>query len=146
MDLVGYDKSIFNAIKKDYHEFANSIGIKNFISIPISGLNGDNITMSSNNTSWYKGITLMKYLESVELNEAKEIVQDFRMPVQWVNRPNLDFRGFSGKIVTGSIKKGDEIRVLPSGSTSYVDRIVTFDGDLDVGLQANPLLLHSKMR
>lgn len=141
MDLVGYDKTIFNTIAKDYYEFAHSIGIKNFISIPISSLNGDNITMGSNNTSWYKGITLMKHLESIELNEVKEITQGFRMPVQWVNRPNLDFRGFSGKIVTGSIRKGDEIRILPSGSSSYIDRIVTFDGDLDIGIAGQSITI-----
>ena len=132
MDLIGYDKDVFNTIVKNYHEFADRIGIKNFTPIPISALKGDNIIIHSNKTSWYNGLTLIQHLESVELDEANEGAKGFCMPVQWVNRPNLDFRGYSGKIAAGSIKRGDQVRILPSNKNTYVDRIVTFEGDLDV--------------
>lgn len=144
MDLVGYDQDVFNAIVNNYYEFANRIGIKNFTPIPISGLKGDNIIMPSNKTTWYHGVTLMKYLESVELEEVKEVGKGFCMPVQWVNRPNLDFRGFSGKIATGSIKRGDEVRIQPSGNTSHVERIVTFEGDLDMASAGQSITLTLK--
>jgi bifunctional enzyme CysN/CysC len=132
MDLIGYDKDVFNTIINNYREFADRIGIKNFTPIPISALKGDNIILHSNKTSWYNGLTLINHLESVELDETNEGVKGFCMPVQWVNRPNLDFRGFSGKIAAGSIKRGDQVRIIPSNKNSYVDRIVTFEGDLDM--------------
>jgi bifunctional enzyme CysN/CysC len=131
MDLVGYDQATFNAIVADYTEFANSIGITEIMTIPISGFKGDNIIAHSDSTRWYNGPTLMTHLESVDLDQKTNADQDFRMPVQWVNRPNLDFRGFSGKVVAGTVKEGDEVRILPSGKTSQVDRIVTFDGNLE---------------
>ena len=131
MDLVAYDQATFDAIVSDYKEFADSIGIVEFMSIPISGFKGDNIVAHSSNMAWYKGYTLMGHLEAVELDQDSENTQDFCMPVQWVNRPNLDFRGFSGKIAAGVVKPGEEVRILPSGKTSHVDRIVTFDGDLE---------------
>ncbi|AMK20011.1 MULTISPECIES: sulfate adenylyltransferase subunit CysN [Sphingobium] len=130
MDLVDYDQAVFDGIVKDYTEFARSIGIQHFVPMPISGFKGDNITGPSENTPWYKGPTLMAHLETVEVNGATDAEKPFRMPVQWVNRPNLDFRGFSGLIATGAVKPGDAIRVLPSGKTSTVTRIVTLDGDL----------------
>ncbi len=131
MDLVDYDQAVYDSIVKDYTEFARSIGIEHFVPMPISGFKGDNITGPSENTPWYKGPALIEHLETVEVNSATDADKPFRMPVQWVNRPNLDFRGFSGLIATGTVKPGDAIRVLPSGKTSTVTRIVTLDGDLD---------------
>ena len=131
MDLVDYDPAVFDAIVKDYTEFARSIGIDSFTAMPISGFKGDNITSASANTPWYTGPTLIEHLETVEVLASADAEKPFRMPVQWVNRPNLDFRGFSGLIATGSVKPGDAIRVLPSGKTSTVTRVVSLDGDLD---------------
>jgi len=132
MDLIGYDQDRYNAICDDFRAFVLEAGIaENYTCIPISGLAGDNITSRSENTSWYHGATLMEHLETVELNNQQDQSKAFRMPVQWVNRPNLDFRGFSGLISTGSVKPGDAVRVLPSGKTSTVTKIVTLDGDLD---------------
>jgi len=130
MDLVGYDQATYDQIVADYTEFAASIGITDFTAIPISGFKGDNITGPSDNTPWYDGVSLMTHLEAVELDQSADQTADFRMPVQWVNRPNLDFRGFSGKIVSGQVTTGDDVRILPSGKTTQVDRIVTMDGDL----------------
>ena len=131
MDLVDYDQAVFDGIVKDYAEFARSIGIDSFTAMPISGFKGDNITTPSANTPWYKGPTLVEHLETVEVLSSVDADKPFRLPVQWVNRPNLDFRGFSGLIATGSVKPGDKIRVLPSGKTSAITRVVTYDGDLD---------------
>ncbi len=129
MDLVGYDQATFNAIVADYRAFADSIGITAFTAIPISGFKGDNITGASANTPWYFGPSLIEHLETVPVGDDAA-ARPFRMPVQWVNRPNLDFRGFAGTIASGSIKSGDAVRILPSGRTSHVARIVTYDGDL----------------
>ncbi|MFZ2995347.1 sulfate adenylyltransferase subunit CysN [Sphingobium sp.] len=131
MDLVGYDQAVFDRIVADYTDFATSIGITAFTPMPISGFKGDNITTPSANTPWYTGPALIEHLETVEVNSAADAEKPFRMPVQWVNRPNLDFRGFSGLIATGSVKPGDAIRVLPSGKTSTVSRIVTMPGKAD---------------
>ena len=131
MDLVDYKQEVFDKIVADYTEFANSIGIESFTAMPISGFKGDNITAHSDNTPWYKGPTLIDHLETVEVLSSADAEKPFRMPVQWVNRPNLDFRGFSGLIATGAVKPGDQIRVLPSGKTSTVSKIVTFDGELE---------------
>ena len=131
MDLVGYDQKVFDDIVADYTAFAKSIGIERFTAMPISGFKGDNITSRSDNTPWYSGPTLVEHLETVEVLSSVDAEKPFRMPVQWVNRPNLDFRGFSGLIATGSVKPGDEIRVVPSGKTSTVTRVVTLGGDLD---------------
>jgi bifunctional enzyme CysN/CysC len=131
MDLVDYDQSVFNRILLDYRAFATEIGITDFVAIPISGFKGDNITALSENTPWYRGPALMEHLEAVEVDNSADQVKPLRLPVQWVNRPNLDFRGFSGLISTGSVKPGDAVRVLPSGKTSTVSRVVTLDGDLD---------------
>ena len=132
MDLVDYSQDVFDAIVADYARFAREIGIESFTAMPISGFKGDNITTApSENTPWYAGPSLVEHLESVEVLADVAADKPFRMPVQWVNRPNLDFRGFSGLIATGSVKPGDSVRVLPSGKTSTVKSIVTFDGDLD---------------
>jgi bifunctional enzyme CysN/CysC len=131
MDLVGYDQAVFERIVADYRAFAGELGIASFVPIPISGFRGDNVTSPSPNMPWYEGTTLVNHLETVEVDASVDQAQPFRMPVQWVNRPNLDFRGYSGLIATGSVKPGDRVRVLPSGRTSTISRIVTLDGDLD---------------
>ena len=130
MDLVGYDQAVFDRIVADYRAFADSIGIGAFTAIPISGLGGDNIASASVAMSWYHGPTLLAHLEDVPLETDAAAKGAFRMPVQWVNRPNLDFRGFAGTIVEGQIAVGDAVRVLPGGATTQVARIVTLEGDL----------------
>ena len=141
MDLVDYDQARFDEIVADYRAFADSIGIAEFTAMPISGFKGDNITAPSPNTPWYTGPSLIAHLEQVEVNSAQEQARPFRMPVQWVNRPNLDFRGFSGLIAGGSVKPGDKVRVLPSGKTSTVSRIVTLEGDLDEAVAGQSVTL-----
>ena len=144
MDLVGYDQAIFDRIRLAYSGFAQSIGITKFTPIPISGFVGDNITAKSDNTPWYQGETLMELLETVEIDADADRAKPFRLPVQWVNRPNLDFRGFSGLIAGGTVKPGDAVRILPSGKTSTIDRVVTFDGDLDEGVAGQSVTLTLK--
>lgn len=129
MDLVEYSENVFNKIVTDYTEFADRIGLRNVTFIPMSAFKGDNITAPSDNTPWYHGTTLMGYLETAEINEARLQQGFFRMPVQWVNRPNLDFRGFAGTVAGGVVKIGDKIRVQPSGKESAVARIVAYGGD-----------------
>ncbi|HKE95653.1 MAG TPA: sulfate adenylyltransferase subunit CysN [Povalibacter sp.] len=130
MDLVGFSQEIYDAIVAEYREFAQQIGIEDITSIPLSALRGDNILEASERMPWYEGPTLMGYLESIEIEDDLQH-KPFRLPVQWVNRPNQDFRGFAGTIASGAIRKGDTVRALPSGRTSRVARIVTHDGDLD---------------
>jgi bifunctional enzyme CysN/CysC len=130
MDLVDWDQQRFDAIVADYRAFAEQIGVKAFTAIPMSALKGDNITDPSPNTPWYSGPPLMRWLEEAPVEDDLQD-QPFRMPVQWVNRPNLDFRGFSGLIASGVVKTGDRIKALPSGRESTVTRIVTMRGDLD---------------
>ena len=132
MDLVNYEQETFDQIVEEYEHFATEIGIDKFTALPISGFKGDNITAVSKNTPWYQGSPLMHHLETVNLEQVDDDQDAFRMPVQWVNRPNLDFRGFCGKIASGQVRPGDEVRILPSGKTSHIDRIVTQDGDLDI--------------
>ncbi|HCJ20440.1 MAG TPA: adenylyl-sulfate kinase, partial [Erythrobacter sp.] len=131
MDLIDYDQEKFEAIVADYRKFADSIGVEDFTAIPMSGLAGDNITTRSGTTPWYDGPVLIDHLETIEVSNTASQAKPFRMSVQWVNRPNLDFRGFSGLIASGTVKPGDELRSLPSGKTSTVKSIVTMDGDLD---------------
>ncbi|NNH87905.1 sulfate adenylyltransferase subunit CysN [Acinetobacter terrae] len=133
MDLVEFSETRFNEIQADYANFVSQLGDRkpsNIIFTPISALNGDNVVNVSENTPWYTGQTLMGSLESVEINRdtAK---RDFRFPVQYVNRPNLDFRGFAGTIALGEISVGDKVVALPSGKSSTVKEIVTFDGNLE---------------
>ena len=130
MDLVGYAQHTFDAIVSDYRAFADSIGIRDIAAIPISSLHGDNIVSSSSNTLWYTGEPLLRLLETVEVDNVGAQRRPFRMPVQWVNRPNLNFRGFAGLISQGQLRSGDAVRVLPSGRTTTVSRIVGFDSDL----------------
>lgn len=132
MDLVEFSEARFNEIKAQYSDFVNQLGERkpaNIIFTPISALNGDNVVNKSENTPWYTGQTLMGTLESVEISHKAD-KQEFRFPVQYVNRPNLDFRGFCGTIALGEIAVGDEIVALPSGKKSTVKEIVTFDGNL----------------
>jgi bifunctional enzyme CysN/CysC len=130
MDLVDYDESVFDDIVAEYREFAAGLGIENVTCVPVSALKGDNVTTPSAAMPWYQGPTLLEYLETVDL-EADLESRPFRMPVQWVNRPDLNFRGFSGTVAAGIVRPGTEVRVLPSGQLSRVERIVTFGGDLD---------------
>jgi bifunctional enzyme CysN/CysC len=141
MDLIGYDQDKYDAIVADYRAFAESIGIGAFTPMPISGFKGDNITTNSENTPWYGGPTLIAHLETVELDVTAGQAKPFRLPVQWVNRPNLDFRGFAGLIASGAVQPGDAIRVLPSGKTSTVGRIVTLDGDLEQAVAGQSVTL-----
>jgi len=141
MDLVDYSQQVFDDIVADYRAFATSIGIADFRAIPISGFKGDNITALSPNMPWYQDIALIDHLETVEINDSADQAKPFRMPVQWVNRPNLDFRGFSGLIASGSVKPGDAIRVLPSGKTSTISKIVTLAGDLDAAVAGQSVTL-----
>ena len=130
LDLVDYSQEVFERIAGEYADFAAEIGLENVVPIPISAYVGDNLTEHSPNTQWYTGPTLIDHLETVEIEDAVQTAP-FRMPVQWVNRPDLDFRGFSGQIVSGIVRPGDRVRALPSGRESTVARIVTMDGDLD---------------
>lgn len=130
MDLVNYDEATFNTIEADYRNFAKDLGFESITCVPISALEGDNIIERSPHTSWYQGPTLMAHLETVQV-DLDDVSGPFRMPVQWVNRPNLDFRGFSGTIESGQVAKGDEIAVPASGQSAKVERIVTMDGDLE---------------
>jgi bifunctional enzyme CysN/CysC len=141
MDLVGYEKAVFDRITLAYRAFASEIGITNFTAIPISGFKGDNITALSDNMPWFTGPALIEHLENVEIGSAADEAKPFRLPVQWVNRPNLDFRGFSGQLASGKVKPGDAVRILPSGKTTTVDRIVTLDGDLDEAVAGQSVTL-----
>ena len=128
MDLVGFAQPRFEAIVSDYRAFAEQVGIGEVVAIPLSGALGDNVTARSANTPWHKGPTLIEALEDAPVEQAA--VRGFRMPVQWVNRPDQDFRGFAGTVASGIVRPGDTVRVLPSGRTTSVARVVTFDGDL----------------
>ncbi|MCK9904664.1 sulfate adenylyltransferase subunit CysN [Frankia sp. Cpl3] len=129
LDLVDYSQTVFDRIEADYRAFAARIGLTDVVAIPMSALAGDNITEPSSHTPWYGGPTLVGHLETVQVDDDTA-TGPFRLPVQWVNRPNLDFRGFSGQIAGGTVRPGDRLRVLPSGQESTVGRIVTADGDL----------------
>ncbi len=140
MDLVDYSQGHFDTIKEDYENWTSQMGFDEIVSIPISALKGDNVLNESLNTHWYHGPTVMKHLETVEIQQDATN-KPFRMPVQWVNRPNLDFRGFSGTIASGSIRPGDMVIAPSSGRTSRVSRIVTFDGDLDLAVSGQAVTL-----
>lgn len=133
MDLVEYDEAVFSAIVQEYDSLASVLGIQDFKAIPVSALKGDNIVTASENLPWYQGQTLLDYLDTVEV-QGRQQTLPFRMPVQWVNRPNLDFRGFSGQIASGAIMPGDKIKTFPSARQSTVKSIVTFDGELGVAV------------
>jgi bifunctional enzyme CysN/CysC len=140
MDLVDYSAERFRAIEEEYRAFASSLGFERISCIPISALKGDNVLEPSGRTSWYHGSTLMAFLETVQVAQDAGS-RPFRMPVQWVNRPNLDFRGFSGTIASGIIRPGDEVVVPSSGQNSRVARIVTMDGDLSEAVAGQAVTL-----
>jgi bifunctional enzyme CysN/CysC len=131
MDLVDYSEDVYNQILADYKVFAEALNVDLITAIPVSALKGDNITEHADRMPWYTGPTLLEHLETVPVGDRMREMP-FRMPVQWVNRPNLDFRGFSGQIAAGEIRPGDKVKSIPSGTESTVARVVTYDGDLDV--------------
>ncbi len=131
MDLAGFEESRFREIVDQYNNLATETDLQSFTAIPVSALLGDNVTTPSNNMPWYHGPTLLSFLETVKVDSLANREKPFRMPVQWVNRPNPDFRGFAGTIVSGTIERGQAVRVQPSGASSTVERIVTMDGDLE---------------
>jgi len=141
MDLLDYDQGAFDAITADYGAFAERIGIHDWVAIPVSGLNGDNIMSRSERTAWYSGETLLEYLDTVPIDAPADAQKPFRMPVQWVNRPDQNFRGFSGQIASGSVSPGAEVRILPSGRTTRVERVVTLDGELDEAVAGQSVTL-----
>jgi bifunctional enzyme CysN/CysC len=141
MDLVDYSQKVFDRIDEEYREFAAQIGLADITSIPLSGLKGDNMLVASEHTPWYHGPTLMGFLETCEVDETRLQKEPFRMPVQWVNRPNLDFRGFAGVVTSGVVKPGDRIIAQPSGKESKVARIVTLNGDLPLAVAGQSITL-----
>ena len=140
MDLVDYSEKVFNEIVDDFKTFADQLDIPNLHAIPVSALAGDNVVDGSQYMPWYEGPSLLGYLEGVDV-EAEETSLPFRMPVQWVNRPDLDFRGYAGRIAGGIVRSGDDVRVLPSGKQSKIARIVTMDSDLDEGVSGQSVTL-----
>ena len=143
LDLVGFSQAVFERIETDYRAFAAQIGLQDIQCIPLSALRGDNMLEASANTPWYQGPTLLQHLENVPLEQARQVEAAFRLPVQWVNRPNLDFRGYCGNVVAGSVNVGDRIRVLPSGQQSEVTAIFGSAGEQQQALcnQAVTLVL-----
>jgi bifunctional enzyme CysN/CysC len=140
MDLMEYSQQTFDEIVAAYREFAQQIGLTDITAIPLSALRGDNMLERSERMRWYEGPTLMGYLESVEIEDDLQ-TQPFRLPVQWVNRPNQDFRGFAGTIASGTIRRGDNVRVLPSGRQSRVTRIVDYRSDLESAVAGQSVTL-----
>jgi bifunctional enzyme CysN/CysC len=140
MDLVGYERAVFEAIVADYRAFGAQIGLAEIVPIPLSAVYGDNVTQHGANMPWFAGPTLIEHLETVQV-DAQLAGQPFRMPVQWVNRPNADFRGYCGPIVSGSVRPGDRVRILPSGRETEVARIVTADGDLEAAVAGQSVTL-----
>ena len=140
MDLVDYDEATFNTIVQAYNEFTEGFGFLSIKAIPVSGLEGDNVLSASQHMSWYTGPSLMDYLDSVDVSDKQE-QRAFRMPVQSVNRPNLDFRGFCGRIAEGTLSVGDEIRVLPSGVKSHVKAIYSGFNTVDSAQKGDSVTL-----
>ena len=130
MDLINFDQSVYEEIVEAYQVFATHLKFDSITEIPLSALKGDNVIERSNHTTWYAGPTLLGYLETVEVGRS-QLEHPFRFPVQWVNRPNAEFRGYSGTVVAGSIEKGQEVRVLPSGEVARVNEIVLYKDNLD---------------
>ncbi len=140
MDLVGHDRSVFDAIVADYAAVVAATGIESWDAIPLSGLTGDNVAGRSDTIYWYDGPSLIEWLEAVPIDDG-EASEALRMPVQWVNRPSHDFRGFAGQIAAGRVRPGDAVRILPSGRSASVKRIVTADGDLDEAVAGQSVTL-----
>lgn len=140
MDLVDFSKERFDEIVKEYMDFVTPLGIPDVTCIPLSALEGDNVVTKSDRTPWYQGCSLLDFLETVHIDNDHNL-SDFRFPVQYVLRPNLDFRGFCGKVASGVVHKGDEVIALPSGKRSHVKSIVTYDGDLDYAFSPQSVML-----
>ena len=140
MDLVDFSEDRFNEIVSDYMKFVAPLGIPDVNCIPLSALDGDNVVEKSDRTPWYKGISLLDFLETVHIDNDHNL-SDFRFPVQYVLRPNLDFRGFCGKVASGVVRKGDKVMALPSGKVSHVKSIVTYDGELDYAFPPQAITL-----
>lgn len=132
MDLVGYSQHDFNVIEEEFCAFSADLGFEDIYCVPVVATDGDNITSASPNLGWFRGVSLLEYLENMEVVDHSGN-QPFRLPVQWVNRANSEFRGFAGTVAGGKVRPGDEIIVLPSGARSSIDRIITMDGDLEAG-------------
>lgn len=130
MDLVDFDRERFEAIASEYRHFVESLGISDLQCIPLSALDGDNVVKHSDRTSWYHGPALLEFLETVSIDQDINMT-DFRFPVQYVIRPDADFRGYGGKVASGVVSRGDEVKALPSGKSSRIKRIVTYDCDLE---------------
>ena len=130
MDLVDFSKEVFDKIVAEYRKFIEPLGIPDVQCIPLSALDGDNVVEKSDRTPWYDGVSLLEYLETVHIGNDHNL-NDFRYPVQYVLRPNLDFRGFCGKVASGVVRKGDEVVALPSGKRSHIKSIVTYEGEID---------------
>jgi bifunctional enzyme CysN/CysC len=147
LDLVGYSEATFRQVEAEMAAFARRIGIEYVTCIPVSALRGDNVVARSTRMPWYNGPTLLEYLETIEIDDQRRQFEPFRLPVQWVNRPDSEFRGFSGLIVSGSVRTGDPVVVEPSGRLSEVERIVTYDGELDFAVagQSVTLTLHDEL-
>ncbi len=141
MDLVDYSEERFHEIERQYGAFAERLGLEEFTLIPVSALRGENVLDRSESMPWYDGPTLMEYLEAVEVDQERMQDAPFRLPVQWVNRPNLDFRGFAGTIAAGQVAPGDRVVALPSGIETTVERVVTFDGELERGVAGQAVTL-----
>lgn len=140
MDLVEYSRDRFAEIEDEYRTFADKIGLRDIVTVPVSALRGDNIVAPSSHMPWYRGPSLLEYLETVSVDEDSSSGA-MRMWVQWVNRPDLDFRGFSGRISSGVVRPGDRVRILPSGTESRIERIVTMDGDLEAAVAGQSVTL-----
>ncbi|PMH28219.1 sulfate adenylyltransferase subunit CysN [Vibrio lentus] len=140
MDLMEYSQEVFQKIKADYREMAKELDIQDLRFVPISALNGDNVVTPSEHMDWYPGATLMKLLETVKVEQDKNL-EDFRLPVQYVNRPNLDFRGFCGTIASGVIRPGDAVTAMPSGKQSTVKSILTFEGELESAISGDAVTI-----
>ncbi|MBB3009790.1 sulfate adenylyltransferase subunit CysN [Cupriavidus alkaliphilus] len=141
LDMVDYSREVHTRIEKEYREFARQIGLTDIVCIPMSALRGDNITEPSANTPWYQGPTLMDHLESVPIDHVPAQDEAFRLPVQWVNRPNLDFRGFAGTVSAGVVRRGDRVRALPSGRESRVTAIVGAAGECEQAMRGQAVTL-----
>jgi bifunctional enzyme CysN/CysC len=141
MDLVGYSEERFNEIAEEYRGFGAQLGLERVVCIPVSALRGDNVLATSDEMPWYQGPTLMQYLDTLEVDQARMQQASFRMPVQWVNRPDLDFRGYSGTIASGTIRPGDEVIVAPSGRRTRIERIVTHAGEQEFSVAGESVTL-----
>jgi bifunctional enzyme CysN/CysC len=141
MDLAGFSEERFGEIEDEYRDFASQLGLEHVSLIPLSALRGDNVVERSDEMAWYSGPTLMEYLETVEVDQERMQDAPFRLPVQWVNRPSSDFRGFTGTVAGGSVSPGDRVVVHPRGQETTVERVVTYDGDLDRGVAGQAVTL-----